>query len=145
MTEEEWKKIVAFNKTQKKEFCSFCSKFIYCRHYCKTQERADKCPRLHPKPPKPKVPPKTTCTHCGCRYDNPQSLGGHMVSCKMNPASEERKKKISETKMGHNHDEETKNKIRNSVNKTNLIKKTGKFDKVKTLKTKEEIKLKFFK
>ena len=35
--------------------------------------------------------------------------------------------------------------IRKSVNKTNLIKKAGNFDKVRTLKTKEEIKLKFFK
>lgn len=145
MNEEEWQIIVAYNKIQKKTFCTFCSRFIYCRHYCKTQERADKCPRLHPKPRKPKPPPKTTCKHCGCRYDNPQALGGHMVSCSMNPEAEKRKKRISESKKGHVHNEETKNKIRKSVNKTNLIKKTGNFDKVKTLKTKEEIKLKFFK
>jgi hypothetical protein len=145
MNDEEWEKLVAYNKIRKRDYCTFCSRFIYCRHRCKTQERADKCPRLHPKPPKPPKIAQTNCKYCGEYFSNPQALGGHMVSCKKNPKAEERKKRISETKKGHKHDEETKKKIRNSVNKTNLIKQDGKYEKVKTLKTKEEIKLKFFK
>ena len=145
MNDTEWNKLVEYNKILKRDYCSFCTKFIYCRHRCKTQERADACPRLHPKPPKPKFPPKTECKYCGDRYENPQALGGHMVSCKENPKAEERRLKISEAKKGTIHSEETKKKIGKSVNKTNLVKKNSKYDKVKSLKTKEEIKLKFFK
>jgi hypothetical protein len=145
MNTEEWNKLVQYNKIRKRDYCTFCNKFIYCRHRCKTQERADICPRLHPKPKPPPKIPKTLCDYCNEYFSNPQSLGGHMVSCKLNPKAEERKKRISETKKGHNHSEDTKNKIRNSVNKTNLIKEEGEYESVKTLKTKEEIKLKFFK
>ena len=146
MTEEEWNKLVKFNKIQKRDHCSFCNRFIYCRHRCKTQERADTCPRLYPKPRPQKLPAKTNCIHCGVYYENPQSLGGHMVSCKQNPMANERKLKIAETKKGHKVSEEQRKKTQESVNKTNQLKKDGKYDKVKTLNITNEnmkIKLKF--
>lgn len=146
ISDEEWEKLVKFNKLQKRDYCDFCKRFIYCRHRCKTQERADVCPRLHPKPRPPKPPAKTTCIYCGSRYDNPQALGGHMVSCKKNPKAEARRLKIAESKKGHEVSAEQRKKTRETVNKTNQLKKDGKYDKVKTLKTtddKVKIKLKF--
>ena len=51
------------------------------------------------------------CKHCGKQFENPQSLGGHVVLCERNPKRNKTRKKISETQKGKTFSEKRKRKI----------------------------------
>jgi hypothetical protein len=91
-------------------FCEICSTYVKEYVACKTTEDTEKCPRLR----EPKTY-KDTCPYCDIKIDNPLSLGGHMVTCKLNPKVLDRNKKIAESHTGLKHSEECKEKIAQSM------------------------------
>jgi len=144
MNEEQ--KIAEIERARKRIKCLFCSLYVYNRHVCKTPERAAKCTKLHPKPKPIKIPPRTRCPYCNKDCGSYHALGGHMISCKSNPKSEERNRKISISRTGLHHSEETRKKISISVSKS-LSMKNDETIAIRILPTgKDEIKikLKFF-
>ena len=144
MTEEEWEKIVAYEKAQHRILCEFCQSFRYCRKICKTQERADACIHLHPKPKPEKPEPSRICPHCSKEFKSHYVKNGHMVSCPSNPKAEERNRKIAEAKTGKTRKKDTKERISGTMKETLAIKKDEDLKAVKSLPTTKNIKLKFF-
>jgi hypothetical protein len=142
MTDDEWEKIVAYEKARNRVFCGFCETFKYCRRFCKTEEKSLTCKHLHP-PKVEKQVLQTVCQHCGNIFGN-KELRGHIVSCKMNPKAEERKRKIALARTGTTRRKETKEKISETLKSTLKIKDEEDLKAVKSLHTQKTIKLRFF-
>lgn len=86
--------------------CSFASKASLRRHVRRKHDVAylEKIREQH-----------ATCPHCGKRFENSRSLGGHMVMCSENPDVEQTRAWISEAHRGKTHPEAVKGKIQESM------------------------------
>lgn len=93
-------------------YCTKCDTYVKSYVVCKVEEDFEKCPRLR----SPKEY-KDECPYCKKKVDNYLSLGGHMVTCELNPKQNKRNEKISESHKGLKQSEECKSKIAASMRK----------------------------
>lgn len=113
----------------KRKFCKVCKKYRKrIPKSCKVTKNMYYCIREHGyeaikrQRRKPKSEHKTVCKYCKKDFGDYKQMIGHINFCDLNPNTEERNRKVSESHKGLKHSEETKRKISNSMKRFHAIK-----------------------
>jgi hypothetical protein len=108
--------------TKTKLVCPICDKLISSTHMHK---HIKACVRKHnERIDRKKIAEEKTyiCKFCGSKWPKKTSLGGHIISCRRNPKSEEHRKNVSVYRSGKLHTDAAKRRIAETQKKNHAEK-----------------------